>query len=309
VADAHETVSHRASGVAVLSWRGEETSRACLESLRVLPGWPEGVLVVDNHSGTGEGERLAAACGVAHVTTDHNGGVASGYNAALSWAFVRGYANVLLLNNDVRIGEPATLASLLEATGPRVAAVGPVVRDEDGTISSAGGRLGRWTGRSWHRRAVAGDRPYAAPWIDGSAMLVSVAAAREIGGFAEDFFLYWEETDWCARAREAGWHVRVQPAAGVVHARGGTATYHQTLAWSIRNMLLYARRHASVPELLTTIGWWSGATLPVFAVRVARSHGIRAAAAAVAHVLSWHLRDAARRGWRVSADGPPIGDC
>lgn len=101
-----------------------------------------------------------------------------------------------------------------------------------------------------------------------------------------------------------GMEVLVQPAAEVIHARGGTATLLQTLSWSIRNMLLFARRHASRAELLTTLGWWSGATLPVFAVRMARRHGIRAAAGAVAHVLSWHLRDAARRGWRVPADGP-----
>lgn len=209
--EATQPEAGRRAAVAVLTWRGEETTRGCLESLRLLPGWPADVLVVDNASGTDGGERLAAALGVAHVTTDHNGGVASGYNAALAWAFARGYAHVLLLNNDVRIREPGTLQRLLEAAGPRAAAVGPVVRDDDGAVDSAGGRLGRWTGRSWHCRVVAGDRPYAVPWVDGSAMLVSLAAACEIGGFAEDFFLYWEETDWCARAREAGWRSWCSP--------------------------------------------------------------------------------------------------
>ena len=299
-------VPDRRAAVATLTWRSEATTRGCLESLRVLPGWPADVLVVDNASGTGEGERLAVEFGVAHVTTDHNGGVAHGYNAALAWGYAHGYGAILLLNNDVRIREPATLELLLAAIGPGVAAVGPVVRDEDGAIYSAGGRLGRWTGRSWHRRGVVDGRPYAVPWIDGSAMLVSLAAAREVGGFAEDFFLYWEETDWCGRARRAGWEVRLQPAAEVIHVRGSTATTSQTYSWSIRNMLLYARRHAPLPEMLTTIGFWSGVSLPLFAVRVTRRHGVRAAAAAVAHVLSWHLRDAARRGWRVPADGPDV---
>ena len=44
-----------------------------------------------------------------------------------------------------------------------------------------------------------------------------------------------------ARAREAGWEIYLQPTAVVTHARGSTATPFQTRAWSIRNMLLFAR--------------------------------------------------------------------
>jgi GT2 family glycosyltransferase len=294
------------AAVATLTWRGEETTRDCLESLRALPGWPADVLVVDNDSGTGEGERLASDFGVAAITTDHNGGVASGYNAAIRWALERGCSHVLLLNNDVRLPDPGVLERLLAAAGDGVAAVGPVVRDDDGVIWSAGGCLGRWTGRSWHRRSIAGAVPYEVEWIDGSAMLVAVAAARKIGGLAEDFFLYWEETDWCTRARRAGWDVRVQPAAQIVHVRGSTATPSQTYALSIRNMLLYARRHATPPELLTRTAWWCSAAVPLFGARVARTEGLRSAVAAVARVLDWHARDAARRGWRLPAEGPPI---
>lgn len=297
----------RGAAVATLTWRGEETTRGCLDSLRVLPGWPADVLVVDNASGTGEGDRLAAAYGITAITTDHNGGVASGYNAAIAWAVERGFSHVLLLNNDVRVPDPGVLERLLAAAGPHVAAVGPVVRDGAGTIWSAGGRLGRWTGRSWHRREIAAAMPYEVDWIDGCAMLVSLAAAREIGGLAEDFFLYWEETDWCARARRAGWRVRLQPAAEVIHARGSTVTRSQTYRWPVRNMLLYARRHATPLELLTRAAWWCSAALPLNAVRVARTEGLRPAVAAVAGVVAWHARDAARRGWRLEAVGPEVG--
>lgn len=249
---ARDAAVGRGAVVATLIWRGEKTTRACLESLRALPGWPVDVLVVHDASGAGQSDRLAAAYGIATNTTDHNGGMASAYNAAIAWALERGFSHALPLNNDVRVPDPCELECLLPAAGPRVAAVGPVVRDEDEGISSAGRRLGRWTGRSWHRREIVADVRHEADWFDGCAMLVSVAAAREIGGLAEDFFPYWEETDWCARARRAGWGVRLQPAADVVHVRGGTAATSQTYGWSIRNVLLHGRRHAAVPDLLTS---------------------------------------------------------
>jgi phosphopantetheine adenylyltransferase len=72
-------------------------------------------------------------------------------------------------------------------------------------------------------------------------------------------------------------------------------------------MLLFARRHASRAELVTTLVSWGVVSVPAFVVRVARRHGVRAALRGLRRDVGWNFRDAARRGWRVPADGPPIG--
>ncbi len=274
----------------------------------MLSEWPRDVLVVDNASGTGEGERLGREFGIAHLETTHNGGVASGYNAALGWAAGHGYSHILLLNNDTVVAHGWLVDELASAASPGVAAVGPTVRDEGGSTWSAGGRLSRWTTRSWHRRRPDRSEPYEVDWIDGSAMLVSIDAVRRIGGFSEDFFLYWEELDWCARARRAGYTVLVQPSATIEHARGASATTLQTRTWSLRNSLLFARRHAGRAQLSTTLVAWTLIRVPVYLARVASREGIRAAVRGVREAGGWNLRDAARHGWRVPADGPPLAD-
>ena len=53
--------------------------------------------------------------------------------------------------------------------------------------------------------SVLPDVPHEAEWISGVGMLVRTAVFEQIGGFDEGFFLYFEEIDFCRRAKRAGW--------------------------------------------------------------------------------------------------------
>lgn len=55
--------------------------------------------------------------------------------------------------------------------------------------------------------------------VMGGTMMVRTACFEEIGGFDEEFFLYWEDADLCHRARDSGWEVRMLPAAPLRLAR------------------------------------------------------------------------------------------
>ena len=287
--------------VAVLTWKGEAVTRRCLDSLRGTSQWPNDVVIVDNASGTGEGDRLAHDYGVASVTTERNGGVAGGYNAAIARACVEGYEHVLLLNNDVRILRGDAVRVLSVAMHPGVAAVGPIV-EEDSGLWSAGGRLRLALGHATHRKEPAGPEPYVADWIDGAAMLVSVDAARAIGGFADDYFLYWEETDWCTRARQSGWQILVEPRVRIFHERGATIPGIQTRRYALRNSLLFVRRNARGWRTVTASFLWLIVRVPVFLLRVGQSHGARAALAGAADAILWHAGDVRRRGFVPKTD-------
>ena len=60
-------------------------------------------------------------------------------------------------------------------------------------------------------------------WVSGASFMVRTAALREVGGFDEDFFLYWEEVELCHRIAAAGFGIHGIPAAKVRHI-GGVAT-------------------------------------------------------------------------------------
>ena len=298
--------------IAILTWRGEEESRTCLEGLATLRGWPIPTLIVDNASGTGEGERLAAEFGapVSALTRSVNDGVPGGYNAALEWAMHRGASHVLLLNNDVVITDPEMLDRLLSATGPDVAAVGPIVRDPDGSIFSAGGWVDWVRGRGRFWREPQSATPYEAEWLDGPCMLVGTDAVRAVGGLAPEYFMYWEELDWAIRARTLGFRILVQPATSLTHARASLAAPMQLRYLMLRNGILFMRRHGTAGENVTSLAWALFYKSPGIFVRcLRRPRDLVRVPGAVARAFWWNARDARRRGrWRLSPDGPPLAD-
>jgi hypothetical protein len=121
---------------------------------------------------------------------------------------------VWLLNNDAE-PEPATLAALVDEAeaDPRVGIVGAVLPGVWG-----GGRVSEWTGVA---------RPVSEPgerldYVAGTCMLIRRRVLEQIGLFDEAFFFYYEDADFCRRARQAGWRLSVAPEARVGHAGGAS---------------------------------------------------------------------------------------
>jgi N-acetylglucosaminyl-diphospho-decaprenol L-rhamnosyltransferase len=95
-------------------------------------------------------------------------------------------------------------------------------------------------------------------WVPGTFSLIRRAMLEEIGFFDERFYLYYEETDLCLRARRAGWKVYFFPGAEVVHVGGACSKTRkdlqldlggaQLLKFRMRSELLYFRKN---------FGFWS----------------------------------------------------
>lgn len=292
--------------VAVLTWNGLETTRACLASLRTLRRWPVPVVVVDNGSQEPEGERLAEESGppVRAIRLDPNRGVPGGYNAGLAAAAAAGASHVLLMNNDTLVIDPDMLDRLLSCAGVDVAAVAPLTLESDGRVFSAGGELSWWTGLSRHRRVPRSThQPYEAAWLDGPCLLVSLEAYRRVGGFDEVFVTYWEDVDWCVRARRAGLRLLVEPRTRIVHLRGRTNTATRAEAMHLRNRILFMRRHGGRIQNLVSGAFLLTIHLPAFLARRAAKGRLREAAAAAVEAVRWNLADA----WAMGAWRRPVG--
>jgi GT2 family glycosyltransferase len=296
--------------IAILNWNGYALTRACVESLARLCGPAHRILIVDNGSVEPEAERLAAESGgyVEALTLSRNIGVGGGYNAGIRWARDHGAKYVLLLNNDTLLDDPLLAKRLIDACGPDVFAVGPLVKEPGGSVWSSGGTFDWKTYMSGHQQAdgiVSRTSPYPVAWIDGSCMLVSVAAACRLQGFDEVFFLYWEEVDMCVRAWRHGLRCLVEPRASIVHLVGQTARPSQVDHLMLRNAILFMRRNGTRRQnadyLARQICW----RLPLFAARrIKHGGGIRESVGMVLHSLVWNLRDAAgKRSWGYKAGG------
>lgn len=197
------------------------------------------VIVVDNAScdGTPALVRAGFPHGVVLANTT-NRGFARANNQGIAMARGR---QVLLLNPDTRAapGSLDRLVRLLDRD-PVAGVVAPGLRNPDGSdqrtsrafptpAAAVFGRrspLTRWfPGNRWSRRYLPaatgrGSAPYHVDWVSGACLMVPRRVLDTVGGLDPDFFLYWEDADWCRRIKAAGWSVVCDPVAVVVHDEG-----------------------------------------------------------------------------------------
>lgn len=227
--------------VVIVSWNTRDLLRGCLASLpAACADLRTEVIVVDNASADGSAPMVAAEFPhVRLLETGGNLGFARAVNLALPHA---GAPAVLLLNPDV-VCPAATLARLTRYLNgnEKAAAVGPRLVDGDLRPTVSWGFFPRarhhWLGcldpaRLWLRGRLAlrvtvapgrGEPSRPVEYVTGACLLLRRQALQEVGPLDERFFMYFEETDWCYRARQAGWEVWYCAEAEVQHLEGRAA--------------------------------------------------------------------------------------
>jgi N-acetylglucosaminyl-diphospho-decaprenol L-rhamnosyltransferase len=231
--------------IAIVSYRSAGLTINCLRSIeaeRATPGVSIRTIVVDNASGDASAiveaiEENSWSSWVTVVRAPRNGGFSYGNNLAFRHAHEARRPDYFhLLNPDtlVRKGAIGALVSFLEKH-PEVGIVGGSFENLDGSdwpvafrfpsIMSeieGGLQLGLAT-RVLQRWAVAvGMSSEAQPidWVPGASMMVRREVFDAIGGFDENYFLYFEETDFCFRAKTAGFPTWYVPESRVMHIAG-----------------------------------------------------------------------------------------
>jgi N-acetylglucosaminyl-diphospho-decaprenol L-rhamnosyltransferase len=233
--------------VIIVSYRSAPLTVACLRSLeseRSNPALRIRAVVVDNASGDlAEISRAVAdnrwSSWVTLIEAPKNGGFAYGNNLGIERACAAGTPSyILLLNPDteVRAGSIAVLVHFLEAR-PDVGIAGPSFETAGGqewkfafrfpTLLGEleqGLKLGIAT-RLLDRWAVVrqmGDHPERVDWVSGSSMMIRPEVFAAVGGMDENYFLFFEETDLCRRARCAGFTTWYVPESRIMHIGGAT---------------------------------------------------------------------------------------
>ncbi|MBU0491484.1 MAG: glycosyltransferase [Chloroflexi bacterium] len=229
----------------VLTWNSAADVPACLASL-VEQDYDANlhVLVVDN--GSHDGTPQAVAAGFPQVELlqlDRNHGYAGGNNLGIRQALAAGASYVLLLNPDtiVERAAVAVMAAAAEAD-PALGMVGPaLVSCHDPDRVYVGGWIDWRSGDGRETLATATD--LLAPrleveYVPGCALLVKTEVVGQIGLLDERYFAYYEDVDWCLRAKQAGYSCAVTPQARVHHQN----TVDVQIMESVRSMY-YPRRN------------------------------------------------------------------
>jgi GT2 family glycosyltransferase len=244
-------------GTVILNYRDNDDTLGCLESVLRSTELNQIVIVVDNTEDAALREELAAALpgGVRYRPLGANLGYAAGNNAAIRELLDEGVDYVWVINPDVRVLDrtlTAMIATLKSA--PDVGILGPrIVGGESSapTILSDGGRFDRQRfGATYHDNAGRPVREVAprgivdVDYVTGACMLIDARVFETVGLIPEDYFLYFEETDFCRIARDFGWSPAVDRSISVEHFRRSSGWLPSThyLYYMVRNRGIFASR-------------------------------------------------------------------
>jgi GT2 family glycosyltransferase len=247
--------------IVILNWNGKENTCECLESVAKITYQNYQVIVADN--GSTDGSVTAIAQKFSHTMIIENGdnlGYAEGNNRAITYAIEQGFDYVLLLNNDA-IVDPHLLDNFMSVSesNPNAGVFGAKIYylSEPQKIWFAGGKILPELLTSHEGFGEIDDkllweevRPI--DYACGCALLVKSEVIKKIGALESKFFLMWEETDFCCRARAAGFECLFVPKALVWHKisasfKGGDEGYLQNY-FMVRNRLLWIERNVSFSE-------------------------------------------------------------
>ena len=214
--------------VVVVNYRGADDTVTCLRHLLEMD-WPREdleLVVVDNDSGDGSVETIRAAVPEAHVVAaGSNTGFAGGCN--LGVAHARG-EYVAFLNNDAR-PHAQWLSAAVETlrTDPTIGAVACKVLDWDGEAVDYVDASLSWFGMGYKREVGRADSaefdvPKDVLFPTGAAMVMPVGVFRDVGGFDERFFMFYEDVDLGWRLNVLGYRVRYEPRSVAYHRHHAT---------------------------------------------------------------------------------------
>jgi GT2 family glycosyltransferase len=284
--------------VVILNWNGLADTSECLESLRAIAYPNYQTIVVDNGSSGDDAQVLQErfSDSIRLIASPENLGFAGGCNLAIREALTEGADYMLLLNNDVTV-DPQFLDELVRAAEglPDAAALCPKIyfHDRPSVICSTGGRVNPWAGTA--RQVGQGEedrgqyeqvaeRDYA----DGACMLVRREALERVGLLDEEYFTYWEETDWCARASEMGLKSYYVPNARIWHKAARSQAPDSDYYYLFRrNALLFLRKRKSPLQMLSAVALYLFVFGPYYLVR---HPGAIRRLPGEARAFFWHLR-------------------
>jgi len=228
------------------------------------------LLVVDNHSTDGTVSHVRDSFPHIEVLENPvNLGFAAGINVGLRKALDEGAEFVLIVNNDIVVA-PSMLEHLVAAMAPGVGASAPLIYELEAPervwssgftrhpvlLEMRGGARGKSAPADW-------THPFEVDYLLGCAMLLSSSVLQDIGFFDERFFFYYEDLDFCVRARQAGYRLLVVPQAKMWHKGAGSAGQNSPFRvyQMARGSAIFFGTHARGSQRVASLLFRSGSAL------------------------------------------------
>ena len=253
--------------IIIVSYKGYKRLKQCLDSLALLndKNLKTEVIVVNNNPGDHEFNSLLKNYpAFLHIENNKNGGYGNGCNLGASVANGEFY---LILNPDTVVTERA-LIELVDflRSNPKIMAASCKQLNETGKESVAWGPFPDYQNLTGimrklfstgyksqikHKEGVSSEI-FFPDWISGSVILMRKDDYKKIGGFDEDFWMYFEDVDLCRRIRYSGGEIAFCTNITIEHNHGGSSRIDMKIA-SITKAEVFISKHLYISKHTTGI--------------------------------------------------------
>lgn len=193
------------------------------------------------------------------IKNDNNYGFAEGNNIGMEFAFKNLDTDyILLLNNDTVV-DKFFLNYMIENSekSPEIGAAGPKIyyynyQGKENVAYFEGGKISFLKGESKYIKNNNNERAVnqSIDYIEGSCFLIKKEVIENVGMLNKEYFLYWEEADWCTRIKKEGYRLINVPQAKIWHKSGDFAS-ETHLYYKTRNQFLFMKKHSTKLQMFT----------------------------------------------------------
>jgi len=239
--------------IILLNWNNPYDTVECIESLKEISYPNYEIIVVDNNSTDDSIKELENIRNIQLIRNDSNLGFAGGNNVGIEYALKRSSDLILLLNNDTVVEKEFLSVLVKRAVADKnVGIIGNKVYyySEPAKIWSAGGGITRLTKRTFQYGENKIDkkrfiREMEVDFLSGCCMLIKREVFERIGLLDAEYFMYYEDVDFCLRAKKFC-KVIYTPGAIIWHKVSGTSNKSYRDYYRMRNYMMLLNKQFSI---------------------------------------------------------------
>jgi len=239
--------------IILLNWNNPYDTVECIESLKEISYPNYEIIVVDNNSTDDSIKELENIRNIQLIRNDSNLGFAGGNNVGIEYALKRSSDLILLLNNDTVVDRDFLSVLVGRAVGKKnVGIIGSKIYNysEPAKIWSAGGGITKLTKRTFQYGENKSDekkfnREMEVDFLSGCCMLIKREVFERIGLLDAEYFMYYEDVDFCLRAKKFC-KVIYTPGAIIWHKVSATSNKSYRDYYRMRNYMMLLNKQFSI---------------------------------------------------------------
>lgn len=244
--------------VLILNWNNYGDTAACIESFRKQTYPDYNIIVLDNNSDQHVYNLLLKEKDILIIRNSSNLGYAGGNNVGLKYALEELDCQYILIVNNDTIADVNLIGQLVKVfEQPGVGIVCPAIYyyDDRSKIQFFGENFNWYSGNPSKIKNTQDKTIVDSDIACGACMLIKREVIEKVGYLTEDYFLLWEDLDYSVRVKRSGYKILCTKKATIWHKVSTSIgkVSNLRLFYSMRNRIIFLRRHSNKIQLLSSI--------------------------------------------------------